>query len=102
MSDHAVLDSGALADLFRGAKRRRFRARRRDTALPFVDLQPRDVVDKLGFSSVEAMWAFLRRNQGPDGTVDLGGGVHAYKRGARTWVIRVPVELQIETPPRTE
>lgn len=60
--------------------------------LPFRELQPREAASQLGFTNVEALWAYLRRNQRPDGTVDLGGGNTAFRRGARSWVIRVPAK----------
>lgn len=76
-------------------KRRNKRRRRAaPTALPFRDIQPRQAASLLGFTSIEALWAYLRRNQRGDGTVDLGGGNIAFKRGARSWVIRVPVPAE--------
>lgn len=75
----------------RNAKGRRRRRRARDIPVPFVNLAPREAAEKLGFASVEALWAFLRRHQTDDGSVDLGGGAHAFRRGRRTWVIRIPV-----------
>ena len=56
----------------------------------FVDLSPRLAADRLGFPSVEALWAFLRRNAGPASRVDFGGDVFAYRRGKRSWIVRFP------------
>lgn len=61
-----------------------------DRVIGFLDLSPRDAAPRLGFPSVEALWAFLRRHEAGGGRVDLGGGAHAYRRGARAWVVRIP------------
>ena len=56
----------------------------------YVDLSPTEAAPRLGFVSVSALWAFMRRNESEDGQVDLGGGVHAYRRGRRR-IVRFPI-----------
>lgn len=57
----------------------------------FVDLSPRDAAPLLGFPTVQALWAYIRRHEETPGHVELGGGATAYRRGKRAWIVRVPV-----------
>lgn len=73
----------------RTAERRR-KLKRHGPQLGFVDLAPRAAAPRLGFASADALWAFLRRNQDATGKVDLGNGAYGYRRGRRSWVVRIP------------
>lgn len=73
---------------------RRSRTRPQPAPIAYRCLSPRAAAEQLGFATAEALWAYLRRNQRPDGTVDLGGGSTAFRRGARSWVIRVPAKAE--------
>lgn len=76
----------------RPTPRRKLRRRSRHNAseVGFVDLPPRDAAPRLGFPTVDALWAYLRRHEAEPGRVDLGAGAYAYRRGRRAWVIRIP------------
>lgn len=70
---------------------RRLRRTRQPRELGFTDFAPRDAAPRLGFATVDALWAYLRRHEAEPGHVDLGGGAYAYRRGKRTWIVRIPV-----------
>jgi len=74
----------------RKRRRRRSRARLRRFRPAFQELPVVEAAKFLG-RSPETLWAFLRRNEQADGTVDLGGGVVAIRVGTRQWRIRIPV-----------
>lgn len=62
------------------------------TAPAWVDLLVEDAAPRLGLTK-GALWARLRRGT-PDeaGFVQLGGGVVAYRMGAKSWRVRFPAE----------
>jgi hypothetical protein len=58
----------------------------------FVDLPPREAAPRLGLT-LQALWARLRRSEDAKRRADLGGGIVAYRLGARSWRVRFPLDL---------
>lgn len=58
--------------------------------LPFVYMAPREAAPVLGFSSVAALHAFLRRRKDAAGKVTFPDDIVAQQQGRR-WFVRFPV-----------
>ncbi|GMV19128.1 MAG: hypothetical protein AMXMBFR56_73520 [Polyangiaceae bacterium] len=59
--------------------------------LSYLELPARIAAVRMG-TSPEALWQRLRRAPlGKNGLVQLGGGIVAFKRGIRSWIVRFPL-----------